>query len=193
MVSQIKVNEIIKQSGSSITLGESGDTISIPSGATLNSAGTNTLSGIDNGPAWHAFLSANQNCSNATETVILFDHEALDTNSAYDPSTGRFTVPSGGAGKYLIYAQLVRNNFTNSRYLSRIRVNGSHASQSEQRNTDTGGTTYQTVNITSIQTLAEGDYVDVTLYQDSGGSAGAYGTNTTNGKSIFLGHRLLGI
>ena len=30
MVSQIKVNEIIKQSGSSITIGESGDTVSIP-------------------------------------------------------------------------------------------------------------------------------------------------------------------
>ena len=30
MVSQLKVNEIIKQSGSSITIGESGDTVSGP-------------------------------------------------------------------------------------------------------------------------------------------------------------------
>ena len=36
MVSQIKVNEIIKQSGSTITIGESGDTVSVPSGATLS-------------------------------------------------------------------------------------------------------------------------------------------------------------
>ena len=35
MVSQIKVNEIIKQSGSSISIGESGDTITLPSSATL--------------------------------------------------------------------------------------------------------------------------------------------------------------
>ena len=54
MVSQIKVNEIIKQSGSSITIGESGDTVTIPSGATLNSAGTNTLTGISNTPAFQA-------------------------------------------------------------------------------------------------------------------------------------------
>ena len=40
MVSQLKVNEIIKQSGSSITIGESGDTVTIPSGATLNAAGS---------------------------------------------------------------------------------------------------------------------------------------------------------
>ena len=30
MVSQLKVNEIIKQSGSSITIGEAGDTITVP-------------------------------------------------------------------------------------------------------------------------------------------------------------------
>ena len=42
MVSQIKVNEIIKQSGSTITIGESGDTVSIPSGCTLANSGTAT-------------------------------------------------------------------------------------------------------------------------------------------------------
>ena len=87
----------------------------------------------------------------------------------------------------------MRNNFFNSRYLIRIRVNGSDVSASEQRNSDTGGTTFQTVNVQSIQTLAVGDYVDITLYQDSGSSSGAYGNNTTNGKSIFMGYKLLGI
>ena len=44
MVSQIKVNEIIKQSGSSITIGESGDTIDLsnPTSVTLNSTMKNT-------------------------------------------------------------------------------------------------------------------------------------------------------
>ena len=180
MSSIIRVNDIQDAGGNSIVSSDGSGTFS------------NNL-GIDNTPSWHAFLSSSQDVSNNTTTVIIFNHEALDTNSAYDTSTGRFTVPSGGAGKYVIYSQLMRNNFFNSRYLARIRVNGSDVSSAEQRNTDTGGTTYQTVNVQSIQTLAEGDYVDVTLYQNSGGSAGAYGTNTTNGKSIFLGHRLLGI
>ena len=58
MVSQIKVNEIIKQSGSSITIGESGDTVSVPSGATLNVAGS--TSGLpDNTPVFAAYLSDN--------------------------------------------------------------------------------------------------------------------------------------
>jgi hypothetical protein len=50
MVSQIKVNEIIKQSGSSISIGESGDTISIPSGATIANSGTATGFGDTNSP-----------------------------------------------------------------------------------------------------------------------------------------------
>ena len=40
MVSQIKVNEIIKQSGSSITIGESGDTISLGEALPVGSGGT---------------------------------------------------------------------------------------------------------------------------------------------------------
>ena len=39
MVSQLKVNEIIKQSGSSITIGESGDTVSIPAGVLTSGFG----------------------------------------------------------------------------------------------------------------------------------------------------------
>ena len=50
MVSQIKVNEIIKQSGSTITIGESGDTVSIPSGCTIANSGTATGFGESNTP-----------------------------------------------------------------------------------------------------------------------------------------------
>ena len=191
MVSQIKVNEIIKQSGSSITIGESGDTVTIPSGATLNSAGTNTLTGIDNAPAWMVNLSSSQNVSSATNTVINFNTEILDSNSSYDTSNGRFTVPSGQAGKYYVYAQLMRNNFFNSRYLVKITVNGTQKIAAEDRNSDTGGTTFQTVQVAGILDLSVGDYVNVTLYQDSGSSAGANGGSDS--KSLFMGYKLIGV
>ena len=51
MASQIKVNEIIKQSGSSITIGESGDTINL-AGATYAVAA--------NTPSFYAYLGSNQ-------------------------------------------------------------------------------------------------------------------------------------
>ena len=98
MVSQIKVNEIIKQSGSSISIGESGDTITLPSSATLTNFPDNT-------PAFHAFISSNQSVSSATDTKGLFDTESFDTDNAYDNSTNyRFTPQT--SGKYFIYTQI---------------------------------------------------------------------------------------
>jgi hypothetical protein len=41
-MSQLEVDKVIPQSGTTLTLGESGDTITIPSGATLSNLGTAT-------------------------------------------------------------------------------------------------------------------------------------------------------
>jgi len=185
MVSQIKVNEIIKQSGSSITIGESGDTITLPSTATLTNFPDNT-------PAWHARLSSDQGVADSTNTVINFNTEVIDTDSAYNTSNGRFTVPSNESGKYYVYAQLMRNNFVNSRYLMKINVNGTSLIASEQRNSDTGGTTFQTVNAAGILDLSVGDYVDVSLFQNSGSSDnGANGGSSS--QSLFMGYKLIGL
>ena len=62
MASQIKVNEIIKQSGSSISIGESGDTINI----TGNTAITGTLSST--GTSFGGLEVADQFRVNATFT-----------------------------------------------------------------------------------------------------------------------------
>jgi len=45
-MSQVEVDKIIPQSGTTLTVGESGDTITIPSGATLNNQGTATGFGL---------------------------------------------------------------------------------------------------------------------------------------------------
>ena len=42
-MSEVKVNKLSPRSGTTVTLGDSGDTISIPSGVTLSNAGTNTF------------------------------------------------------------------------------------------------------------------------------------------------------
>ena len=67
MVSQIKVNEIIKQSGSSITIGESGDTVTIPSGATLSNQGTTVPTTFGKiGQVVNAIDSTNDSFTSAT-------------------------------------------------------------------------------------------------------------------------------
>jgi hypothetical protein len=41
-MSELKVNKVTPRSGTTVTLGDSGDTITIPSGATLSNLGTAT-------------------------------------------------------------------------------------------------------------------------------------------------------
>ena len=210
-MSLINVDKIAPSSGTGLTLGDSGDTFTIPSGATASIAGTASIGGTLSGagaidlssatvtlnanmkavPAWHAHLSSSQDVSNGAQTVILFNTEVLDSNGAYNTSNGKFTVPSGLGGKYFVYAQCMRNNHFNSRYIVYIGVGGTTKIKAEDRNSDTGGTTFQTVQVAGILDLSAGDYVNVSLFQDSGDSSGANGTSSST--SHFMGFKLIGV
>ena len=62
-MSTLKVDTILKRTGTgTITLGQSGDTISIPSGATITNSGTNGGGFGSNTPYFHV----NRNGSNQT-------------------------------------------------------------------------------------------------------------------------------
>ena len=51
-MSEIKVNKISPRSGTTVTLGDSGDTFTIPSGATINNQGTATIFGATGSASW---------------------------------------------------------------------------------------------------------------------------------------------
>ena len=80
-MSTLKVDTILKRTGTgTITVGQSGDTITIPSGATLNSAGTNTLEGIANTPAFLAQKpNSAQSISQDSTTKVTFTDEIYDS------------------------------------------------------------------------------------------------------------------
>ena len=107
MASTIYVDKVDPQSGTALEIGTSGDTITVPSGATFNVAGTLQSSGaaLSNGPAFEAFLSATtSNITNDTDTKIVFDTEVFDSDSTFDTSSGRFTPAV--SGKYLLYGSV---------------------------------------------------------------------------------------
>ena len=89
------------------------DTVSGTTNLTIGSTNTSTItlpSGEVTGhmyPAFRATMSASQNISDDTRTLVAYDTVDYDTDSAYDNSASnyKFTVPSGKAGKYAIYAQ----------------------------------------------------------------------------------------
>ena len=99
------VDKVDPQSGTSLEIGSSGDTITIPSGCTITNNGTQSGFGGANTPAFEAFLSSDQTISNNTNTKIQFNTEVYDTASAYDNSSNyRFTPQT--AGKYFAYSKI---------------------------------------------------------------------------------------
>ena len=51
-MSELKVNKISPRSGTAFTLGDSGDTFTIPSGATINNQGTAVNFGATGSASW---------------------------------------------------------------------------------------------------------------------------------------------
>ncbi len=202
MVSQIKVNEIIKQSGSTITIGESGDTISIPSGATLNSAGTNTLTGISNTPAFAAYLAndSDQSISDSTTTKIQFEAERFDTAGAYDTSNYRFTCPTGQAGKYYIVVKAKCGSSQQNDIVGvfvHIYKNGS--SYHSVGMTGAGfisRTKYPILGIgvlcSSVLELAEGDYIEGYGYIKTNGAGTPKFQEGDDASTYMEGFKLIG-
>ena len=103
-------NNIINESGNTITIGASGDTTNII--GTLQNDGA-AVGGV-NTPAFSAERSSAQSISDATRTTILFNNEFLDSSSAYDTSTGKFTPQT--AGKYFVIANIILQSGSNSNF-----------------------------------------------------------------------------
>ena len=183
MVSQLKVNEIIKQSGSSITIGESGDTITLPSTSTLTNFPENT-------PAFRARLSSNQSIPNNTQTKMALATEDWDTDSAFDSSTNyRFTVPSGKAGKYMFTASLTAENIDDGEFFSfNLYLNGSQEQLTGQAKQFSPGSN-ETLRFTATGyiNLSVGDYIEAFVSHNEGGSI-----NLRSAESSFGGYRIIG-
>ena len=81
----IKTTNIETITGSgTLTLGQSGETISIPSGATLDlSNATQTGVGGVNTPSFEVSLSSDQTLSGGVETLVAFDTIHIDTGNYF--------------------------------------------------------------------------------------------------------------
>jgi hypothetical protein len=182
VVSQLKVNEIVKQSGSSITIGEDGDTITLPSTSTLTNFPENT-------PSFSAYRSSDVSITNSTNTILIFDTEDYDTNSAYNTSDGKFTVPTGEGGKYFLYS-VFRTDSSNSMTRCNIHFykNGSTTISQFNNNQRSGGEASSSCSF--VGTLSAGDYVQVRAFQNSGATENIMGGSF--GTTQFMGFKLIG-
>lgn len=182
----IKTTNIETITGSgTLTLGQSGETISVPSGATLDlSNATQTGVGGVNTPSFFAYQSSNQTISNNTNTTVTLDTELYDTDNAFASNT--FTVPSGEGGKYFFTIGLRKNNFTSTRFNIYLEDGGGTGLLNVE-NADGGA--YDTANGTVILDLSAGDTLQMKTYHNAGSSK-----TTLSGKqnTFFGGFKIIG-
>ena len=188
MVSQLKVNEIIKQSGSSITIGEAGDTIPLPSTSTLTNFPENT-------PVFQAMLTSDQTLSSGSFTKIQFNNTStadlsFDPQSTYDNTTNyRFTPAI--AGKYHCYGIITYEaglNQGEDMYFN-FKINGSDASQYEFNSGGSG--IRHSLHYSSTFDLDSDDYVEIFGYHSKGSNHNV-GGNASLLRTIFGAYRLIG-
>ena len=105
-MSEVKVNKISPRSGTEVTLGDSGDTFTIPSGATINNQGTATNFGATGAASWTTTVKTN---SDSGFTATAGEGYFLNTTAG----TISVNLPAGSAGAvvafkdYLNHCQLL--------------------------------------------------------------------------------------
>ena len=176
MVSQIKVNEIIKQSGSSITIGESGDTINLAGSAYSVAANT---------PAFFANTSSDQtSLASGSFTKIQYGTELFDTDGKYDTSNYRFTP--GTIGKYYIGASGGGAVNDGDRVALIIYKNGSSYLREQVGNSNANGDFFSVHGIAEVTAVT--DYFEAYWYNGSSQAKSFSGGAVT---ARFWGYKLI--
>jgi hypothetical protein len=166
-MSLLNVNKVDPATGTGLELGSSGDTITIPSGATIANSGTATGFGQSNTPYFFAYRgTSEQSIANASLTIIQFNAELYDSGSCFDTSTYKFTP--NVAGKYWINATVRMGTstdasscqveiFKNAASFNRVNMNNVHYTS--------------IVNSVIVDMNGSSDYIQAKIYQDTGGAA----------------------
>ena len=124
-------------------------------------SGNLTWATIDNNtPACQVYMSTNMtSLGNDTLTKLEFDTEDFDTDSAYDTTNKKFTVPANKGGKYLINACAYVAAGVDMYTQIHIYKNGSSVAYNYNHGSASAGGSLSN-NITRIITLAATDYIE---------------------------------
>lgn len=127
----------------------------------------------------YAYRSSDQTIATASWDVISMGAENYDTNGLHSNSTNPSRITAAVAGLYLVTAQV---NFAGSSTGDRrlqirknaggTQANGTLWGQDNRRATASNNTVS---NLSAQVPLAAGDYVELFVYQDSGGNLAANG------------------
>jgi hypothetical protein len=198
-MSLLNVNKIDPATGTALEIGTSGDTITVPSGATFNVAGTLQSGGAalgNNTPNFGAKATSNQTgLSSGGWTKVQFDTEYFDVGGGYDATNDKFVVPAGEGGKYYFTASAKINPRTTAGLIGsgmRLTVNGSAPNGLEEIHfMNNNPSNSEGKNVNGILDLSAADEIEVyAYYQDSSAAAGTITGVTSEVDTFFFGYKL---
>ena len=168
-MSKLETNQVDPATGTTLTLGTSGDTIDIPAGVTTTV----------NRPAFKATLSADQSIANSSFTKVTLDTENFDTDGAF--ASNKFTVPAGQAGKYVFhYGGYMSSLGDDKRLILSLYKNGSGITgpKAEYQIYSTGASSNVLQKTSFVIDLAVSDYIELYVWQNQGGAKELFADNT---------------
>lgn len=114
------------------------------------------------------YHSAAQSIANTTTTVLAFDSERYDTDVIHDTATNNSRLTCKTAGKYLITAHIDWDGAVAGARSIQILLNGTTIIAADFDASIGAGGMQQ--SISTVYALAVNDYVEVQVFQSSGGA-----------------------
>ena len=122
------------------------------------------------------YASSAQTISNSTDTKLAFANESFDTDGFHSNVTNntRITIPAGLGGYYRVTANSGFLSNASGRRLMGLTINGSGVST--QIETTANASAEPAAIATDIYFLAAADYLEVNVFQTSGGNLNTSGS-----------------
>ena len=156
-------NNIINESGNTITIGASGDTTNIVGTLQNNGAG---VGGANTPIVVATRTGSTQSISSGSYTKVELNSEILDTGSIYDTST--YTITIGETAKYFIGAMMQVSNLNGTSDFAVMRVaDSSNTSSKRYINIAMSGDSgygYAVLAGQTIRSLSAGETVCLFVY-----------------------------
>lgn len=173
MTSIIKVNTIQDVGGNNLLISNGSGTIT-----TNNIGGQNT-------PSAYMKLGTDQTISNTTWTKVNLNQSNWDTDSGFDSSNYKYTIPT--TGKYQVNYLAYISGLDEGEYCqARIYKNGSSNNESFARSYSQNNIEI-TVGRSYIFNFTANDYLELYVYQNSGSNSTCYSEFTAFSISKVIG------
>ena len=132
--------------------------------------------------------ASNQSIANGVTTKVNFDTENFDTDTIHDTSTNNTRLTATTAGKYIIVASVRwASNATGRRSIFFLLNNATELAEKQLDEAEAAQVLTQ--GLVSAEDLAANDYVELLVYQDSGGALNVIGGRE---KTWFGMYKVLG-